>query len=470
MPKTFISYRRNDSAEVTKRLHDRLEIQFGPQSVFMDIDSIPPGVDFRKRLSDAVQQTDVLLAVIGDGWLDASYQDGPKRGKRRLEDPEDYVRIEVEAALALGIPVIPVLVGEASMPAEATLPGEELKELHYKNAAEVRLGPSFNASVDRLIRGLEDLVRDKQELWDGLHRARDVAARDPESGLNCARKLLQRVVREVYERRIKEPAGTRSLEKIVERLIKEWYLPEHIELDAMISQAGTGNRTGEVTATDADRALTQLTEILKWYTEVEQPDGVGQLPAPKRQREVTTTKATERCAAPRIAVVPKGLRSFDANDADFFLELLPGPRDKQGLPESIRFWKDRIESENELTFTVGVICGKSGCGKSSLVKAGLLPRLSKTVTSICVEATANETETRLLKVLKKRFPALPNDGDLKAAISALRQGHGLPTGRTGRLRPASNAHRSGRRAERAPRFWRAQGAKNRPRDPCSGAR
>ena len=85
MPKTFISYRRNDSAEVTKRLHDRLEIQFGPQSVFMDIDSIPPGVDFRKRLSDAVQQTDVLLAVIGDGWLGEQYEQYDEQyGDRRI--------------------------------------------------------------------------------------------------------------------------------------------------------------------------------------------------------------------------------------------------------------------------------------------------------------------------------------------------------------------------------------------------
>ena len=74
-----------------------------------------------------------------------------------------------------------------------------------------------------------------------------------------------------------------------------------------------------------------------------------------------------------VPVVPKGLRSFDANDSNFFLQLLPGPRDQDGLPESIRFWKHRIEDNNDLTFTVGVIYGPSGCGKSSLVKAGLLP-------------------------------------------------------------------------------------------------
>ena len=80
--------------------------------------------------------------------------------------------------------------------------------------------------------------------------------------------------------------------------------------------------------------------------------------------------------APRI--VPKGLRSFDANDSEFFLPLLPGPRDRNGLPESIRLWKARIESTDpDEAFAVGVIYGPSGCGKSSLVKAGLLPRLSE---------------------------------------------------------------------------------------------
>ena len=90
-----------------------------------------------------------------------------------------------------------------------------------------------------------------------------------------------------------------------------------------------------------------------------------------------------------IKVVPKGLRSFDEHDADFFLELLPGPRDREGLPDSIRFWKTRIEqTDADKTFKVGLIYGPSGCGKSSLVKAGLLPRLAKQIVSVYVEATA----------------------------------------------------------------------------------
>jgi formylglycine-generating enzyme required for sulfatase activity len=130
----------------------------------------------------------------------------------------------------------------------------------------------------------------------------------------------------------------------------------------------------------------------------------------------------------RTVVVPKGLQSFDANDAQFFLELLPGPRDENGLPESIRFWKHRIEARDELAFTVGVIFGPSGCGKSSLVKAGLLPRLADGVVSIYVEATDEDTEARLLKGLRKRFPDLPGDLDLTGTIAAVQQGQGLGGG------------------------------------------
>ena len=118
-------------------------------------------------------------------------------------------------------------------------------------------------------------------------------------------------------------------------------------------------------------------------------------------------------APPKVAVVPKGLRSFDAGDARFFLQLLPGPRDEHGLPESIRFWKQRIEATDELTFTVGVLYGPSGCGKSSLVKAGLLPRLSERVLTVYLEATADETEARLLNGLRKKCPNLNDQLGLK---------------------------------------------------------
>jgi hypothetical protein len=138
-------------------------------------------------------------------------------------------------------------------------------------------------------------------------------------------------------------------------------------------------------------------------------------------RLVATAPAEPGAARPKV--VPKGLRSFEAADADFFLELLPGARDRNGLPETLRFWKTRIEEEDaEETFRVGVLYGPSGCGKSSLVKAGLLPRLSGYVDAVYLEATASGTEARLSKALAKRCGGLGSGAGLPEIAAAIRRG------------------------------------------------
>lgn len=128
-------------------------------------------------------------------------------------------------------------------------------------------------------------------------------------------------------------------------------------------------------------------------------------------------------------VVPKGLRSFGTEDAEFFLKLLPGPRDVQGVPESVRFWKSRIEAMAGDGFRVGVIYGPSGCGKSSLVKAAVLPRLSSDVWPVYVEAAGEGLEQRLLAKLKARCRRLGDAESLPGAVGELRRGDALPPGR-----------------------------------------
>ena len=157
MPKLFLSYRRDDSLDVTGRIFDRLGSHFGRESVFMDIDTIPYGVDIRSFLSNWITQCDAVMVVMGERWVESSHDTGPKKGQRRLSDPSDFVRIEVASALARNIPVIPVLVGKTTMPAPDQLP-EDLVQLSYRNAAEVRSGADFHAHMDRLIRGLEKLL------------------------------------------------------------------------------------------------------------------------------------------------------------------------------------------------------------------------------------------------------------------------------------------------------------------------
>jgi formylglycine-generating enzyme required for sulfatase activity len=154
MPQIFISYRRSDIPYVPQLLRDRLVDHFGRGTVFMDIDNIPFGVDFVDHLDLRLRSCDLLLAIIGDGWLGASFADGPHAGTRRLDEPSDFVRQEIGFALARGIPVIPVLIGRAEMPEAADLP-TDLQALARRNAAEVRSGRDFLAHVERLVRGIE---------------------------------------------------------------------------------------------------------------------------------------------------------------------------------------------------------------------------------------------------------------------------------------------------------------------------
>ena len=123
---------------------------------------------------------------------------------------------------------------------------------------------------------------------------------------------------------------------------------------------------------------------------------------------------------PNAAVIPKGLRSFEEHDAGFFLQLLPGPTDPLGLPDCIRFWKTRIETnKSNRTFPVGVLYGPSGSGKSSLVKAGLLPNLSDEVVSIYIDSALG-TEAILRKGLQKVCLGDSNDLDLIRLVAAIR--------------------------------------------------
>lgn len=142
-----------------------------------------------------------------------------------------------------------------------------------------------------------------------------------------------------------------------------------------------------------------------------------------------TAAGTKPSAAGPPPVVPKGLRSFDASDSEFYLELVPGPRNLQGVPDSIRLMKTRIEARDPgETFAVGCVYGPSGSGKSSLIKAGVLPRLSPAVIAIFVEASADGTEKALVGRLRARFPDLPPHCSLTEAVTVLRRGDLIPEG------------------------------------------
>lgn len=149
MARIFISYRRADSSGYAGRLYDRLTGHFGKASIFMDIDAIPPGVDFVEYLANAIQSYEVVLVLIGDRWLSVT----DAQGNRRLDDSHDFVRIEIASALKYNKLVIPVLVKGAQMPRATDLPSD-LQPLTRRNALDLS-DKNFHHDVDDLIQGIE---------------------------------------------------------------------------------------------------------------------------------------------------------------------------------------------------------------------------------------------------------------------------------------------------------------------------
>ncbi|MEO1395222.1 MAG: toll/interleukin-1 receptor domain-containing protein [Cyanobacteria bacterium J06634_5] len=151
--KIFISYRRIDSSSATGRLFDRLAAHFGSGSVFKDVDVIPLGADFISTITQEIQQCDVVLAIIGPQWLSAT----DEKGHLRLDNPNDFVRLELESAFDFGIPVVPVLVNKAQLPSRKELPAS-IAQIASRNAVSVGHDPTFHTDLDRLIIALERLT------------------------------------------------------------------------------------------------------------------------------------------------------------------------------------------------------------------------------------------------------------------------------------------------------------------------
>jgi hypothetical protein len=148
----FINYRREDAPGVAGRLFDRLASNYPRHEMFMDVDAMKPGRDFVKQVDEHVAKCAVVLAVIGPAWLSAV----DAKGRRKLDLPRDYVRLELAAALKREIPVIPLLVNGATMPAENDLP-KELKSLPSRHALELRHS-RFSADSDAVIQALSEIV------------------------------------------------------------------------------------------------------------------------------------------------------------------------------------------------------------------------------------------------------------------------------------------------------------------------
>jgi hypothetical protein len=152
MPKLIISYRRSDSDGIAGRIRDNLAAYYGNDSIFIDVDNIPFGTDFREHIRKAFSEHDLMLAIVGQKWLGAR-----KGGRTRIQDETDPVRIEIEMALQRKMPVIPVLVDGARMPKPEELP-ELIKKFSFLNAAQVDSGRDFRQHMDRLMRSIDQIL------------------------------------------------------------------------------------------------------------------------------------------------------------------------------------------------------------------------------------------------------------------------------------------------------------------------
>ena len=161
----FISYRRVDSQYATDQIYDQLVRHFGVGCVFMDIDTIPLGVNFREYIDQQVSTSDIVLAVIGDHWLSATDPDG----NPRLDNPNDFVRLEIEAALKQDIKLIPLFIGGVQALPASRLP-ESMRELPMLNATRIRRSTDFIPDIERLVRALDN-IRAEQASTREKHKA-----------------------------------------------------------------------------------------------------------------------------------------------------------------------------------------------------------------------------------------------------------------------------------------------------------
>jgi hypothetical protein len=152
MSSIFISYRREDSAGHARALRDALARRFGPEEIFLDVDNLPPGADFPTAIRDEVKECKVLLALIGKSWLTARNADGV----RRIDDAEDFVRIEIGTALTRGVPVIPITLQDVGVPRAESLP-KTLKALARRQAFDLR-HDRWETDVSLLIEQVDAII------------------------------------------------------------------------------------------------------------------------------------------------------------------------------------------------------------------------------------------------------------------------------------------------------------------------
>jgi tetratricopeptide (TPR) repeat protein len=247
--KTFINYRREDSIATAGRLRDHLARTFGSDNLFMDVDNIPLGVDFVKYLISQVEACDVFLALIGPNWLNAK----DKNGGRRIENADDFVAIEIAAALERNILVIPVLIDGTRMPTEGELP-EALRPLARRQAFELRhaqFGRDAQALIEKLNEGFnerevkDDADAEAKRRAEEAERQRPVAtAQDAALARDSLNSAVEHGLKGNYDRAIADCS-------------------EAIELDPKLAAAYSERGKAYAAKGNTQRAIADYNEAIK---------------------------------------------------------------------------------------------------------------------------------------------------------------------------------------------------------------
>ncbi|HEV8163763.1 MAG TPA: TIR domain-containing protein, partial [Actinomycetota bacterium] len=211
--RVFMSYRRDDTDFPAAWLYERLTSHLGREQVFKDVDSIELGDDFVAMITSAVGSCDVLLALIGDRWLEMTND----TGQRRLDDPHDFVRLELEAALKRKVRVIPILLGAASMPTADQLPAS-LSKLTRRQALQLTTA-RFEADIGRLLRVLDRTLAEQQAQRDAKARAqREAEAKSQqEAEAGAAREAEAKAAREAEAKAARDAEAAREAEAVAAR-------------------------------------------------------------------------------------------------------------------------------------------------------------------------------------------------------------------------------------------------------------
>ena len=280
MPGIFINYRREDSGGYAQQIYRALRAHFGAKLVFMDIDTIRSGEDYRAIIRDAIAQSDVFLAIIGRSWLTVT----DAQGNRRLQLPADLVRHEVSQALAAKILVIPVLVGHAPMPRADSLP-DDLKPLVARNAHDIP-DKFFDQSVRQLIQTIRPYVRGKQPI---SRRAILYGV-----GGTAAVMLAAAIADSAFKSRVPIPEGARTNNLTPEDL-------KNVQMEVLIDDAGKQpavvvRKPGKVSALPSEVAGPWKIDRINFDSQVTGPQ---QLP-----KVVWTSRASVRDAWKLIGFAP----------------------------------------------------------------------------------------------------------------------------------------------------------------------